>query len=93
MTRAPRTENRNSAEASRLIAMIDGDDPCLREAQAMGLSVFAGEAEGRLDEVLRDADAGIPRTPLCPFALEENAMLPRRACSLQVVACNCEVEW
>ena len=40
---------------SGVIAMIDGDDPSLREAQAMGLSVFAGEAEGRLDEVLRDA--------------------------------------
>ena len=39
-----------------MIAMIDGDDPSLREAQAMGLLlVFAGEAEGRLDEVLRDA--------------------------------------
>ena len=27
------------------------------EAQAMGISLFAGEAEGRLDEVLRDAYA------------------------------------
>ena len=27
-------------------------------AQALGISLFAGEAEGRLDEVLRDADAG-----------------------------------
>jgi hypothetical protein len=45
---------------SGVIAMIDGDDPYLREAQAMGLSVFAGEAEGegRLDGVLRDALAG-----------------------------------
>jgi Radical SAM superfamily len=43
---------------SGVIAMIDGDDPHLRQAQAMGLSVFAGEAEGRLDEVLRDAYAG-----------------------------------
>jgi hypothetical protein len=43
---------------SGVISMIDGDDPALREAQAMGLSVFAGEAEGRLDEVLRDAYAG-----------------------------------
>ena len=43
---------------SGVISMIDGDDPSLREAQAMGLSVFAGEAEGRLDEVLRDAYAG-----------------------------------
>src|SRR5512139_3932861 len=43
---------------SGVIAMINGDDACLREAQAMGLSVFAGEAEGRLDEVLQDACAG-----------------------------------
>jgi hypothetical protein len=43
---------------SGVIAMIDGDDPSLREAQAMGLSVFAGEAEGRLEEVLQDAYAG-----------------------------------
>jgi hypothetical protein len=43
---------------SGVISMIDGDDDALREAQAMGLSVYAGEAEGRLDEVLRDAYAG-----------------------------------
>ena len=43
---------------SGVISMIDGDDPALRDAQAMGISVFAGEAEGRLDEVLRDAYAG-----------------------------------
>jgi len=42
---------------SGVISMIDGDDAALREAQAMGLSVFAGEAEGRLDEVLCDAYA------------------------------------
>jgi hypothetical protein len=40
---------------SGVISMIDGDDPSLREAQAMGVSIFAGEAEGRLDDVLRDA--------------------------------------
>ena len=40
---------------SGVISMIDGDDAALKEAQAMGISVFAGEAEGRLDEVLRDA--------------------------------------
>ena len=43
---------------SGVISMIDGDDHALREAQAMGLAVFAGEAEGRLDEVLQDANAG-----------------------------------
>jgi radical SAM superfamily enzyme YgiQ (UPF0313 family) len=43
---------------SGVISMINGDDPSLRQAQAMGLAVFAGEAEGRLDEVLLDAQAG-----------------------------------
>jgi hypothetical protein len=43
---------------SGVLSMINGDDDGLREAQAMGLSIFAGEAEGRLDEVLRDALAG-----------------------------------
>jgi hypothetical protein len=43
---------------SGVISMISGDDPALREAQAMGLSIFAGEAEGRIGEVLRDAYAG-----------------------------------
>jgi radical SAM superfamily enzyme YgiQ (UPF0313 family) len=43
---------------SGVISMIGGDDVALREAQAMGLSVFAGEAEGRLEEVLRDACVG-----------------------------------
>jgi hypothetical protein len=43
---------------SGVISMVGGDDDALREAQAMGLSVFAGEAEEHLDEVLRDAWAG-----------------------------------
>jgi Radical SAM superfamily len=43
---------------SGVISMIGGDDAALREAQAMGLSVFAGEAEEHLGEVLRDAHAG-----------------------------------
>jgi hypothetical protein len=43
---------------SGVISMINGDDPWLRQAQAMGISIFAGEAEGRLDQVLRDAYAG-----------------------------------
>jgi hypothetical protein len=42
---------------SGVISMINGDDPHLRQAQAMGISIFAGEAEGRLDEVMRDAMA------------------------------------
>jgi hypothetical protein len=41
---------------SGCIAMLPELPPELREAQAMGISFFAGEAEGgRLDEVLRDA--------------------------------------
>ena len=43
---------------SGVISMINGDDAALREAQAMGLSVFAGEAEEHLGEVLRDAYMG-----------------------------------
>ncbi len=43
---------------SGVISMINGDDAALREAQAMGVSIYAGEAEGRLDEVLGDALAG-----------------------------------
>jgi hypothetical protein len=43
---------------SGVISMINGDDDALRAAQAMGISIYAGEAEGRLDEVLRDAYAG-----------------------------------
>ena len=40
------------------IAMFNGDDVDLRRAAEMGVSLFAGEAEGRLGEVLRDAWAG-----------------------------------
>jgi Radical SAM superfamily len=41
---------------SGCIAMLEDLPPDLRRAQEMGISLFAGEAEGgRLDEVLRDA--------------------------------------
>jgi radical SAM superfamily enzyme YgiQ (UPF0313 family) len=43
---------------SGTISMLGGIDPDLDHARAMGVSLFAGEAEGRLDEVLRDAHAG-----------------------------------
>jgi len=43
---------------SGTLSMLDGVDPDLDRARAMGISLFAGEAEGRLDEVLRDAAAG-----------------------------------
>lgn len=44
--------------ASGVIAMLDGEDTGLKRAKAMGLTIFAGEAEGRLGEVLRDARDG-----------------------------------
>lgn len=44
---------------SGVIAMLDGVDPDLDRAKASGISLFAGEAEGRLDQVLRDAAAGL----------------------------------
>jgi radical SAM superfamily enzyme YgiQ (UPF0313 family) len=40
---------------SGTIAMLSQLDPDVRRAQEMGVSLFAGEAEGRLGEVLRDA--------------------------------------
>ena len=43
---------------SGVLSMLDGNDPDLHRAKAMGISLFAGEAEGRLEEVLRDAYAG-----------------------------------
>jgi hypothetical protein len=43
---------------SGVLAMLGGKDADLDRAREMGCSLFAGEAEGRLDEVLQDADAG-----------------------------------
>jgi len=43
---------------SGTISMLQGIDPDLDAARALGVSLFAGEAEGRLDEVLRDAMDG-----------------------------------
>jgi radical SAM superfamily enzyme YgiQ (UPF0313 family) len=43
---------------SGTMSMLRGVDAGLDEARALGVSLFAGEAEGRLDEVLRDAAAG-----------------------------------
>src|SRR5688572_18238410 len=43
---------------SGVISMLGGKDPDLDRARCMGISLFAGEAEGRLDQVLRDAAAG-----------------------------------
>ncbi len=43
---------------SGTLSMLNGVDPDLDRARALGVSLFAGEAEGRLDEVLHDAKAG-----------------------------------
>ena len=43
---------------SGTLAMLPEMPPELEEAQALGISLFAGEAEGRFDRVLRDAWAG-----------------------------------
>ncbi|HEX2834701.1 MAG TPA: radical SAM protein [Thermoanaerobaculia bacterium] len=40
---------------SGVISMLQGQDAGLQEAKRMGVTVFAGEAEGRLEEVLLDA--------------------------------------
>jgi Radical SAM superfamily len=43
---------------SGCLAMLPELPPDIQEAQALGISLFAGEAEHRLDEVLQDAYAG-----------------------------------
>jgi len=43
---------------SGCLAMLPGIQPDLQEAIDLGISLYAGEAEGRLDEVLIDAHAG-----------------------------------
>ncbi|KQZ00426.1 radical SAM protein [Pseudolabrys sp. Root1462] len=43
---------------SGVLAMLNGIDADLDRAKAMGVSLFAGEAEGRLEETLSDAYAG-----------------------------------
>jgi len=43
---------------SGTLSMLAGVDPDLDQARAMGLSLFAGEAEGRLEQVLRDSFSG-----------------------------------
>jgi hypothetical protein len=43
---------------SGVLSMLDGVDADLDRARAMGVSLFAGEAEGRFEQVLCDAYAG-----------------------------------
>src|SRR6202521_3448348 len=40
---------------SGTMSMLGGNDPDLHRAKAMGISLFAGEAEGRLEQVLQNA--------------------------------------
>ncbi|MEO8033754.1 MAG: radical SAM protein, partial [Acidobacteriota bacterium] len=64
---------------SGTMSMLQGIDAGLTEAKAMGVSLFAGEAEGRLEEVLRDAHAGTLK-PLYNFMADlpalEGAAIP-----------------
>ena len=64
---------------SGAMAMLSGDDADLHRAEAMGVSLFAGEAEGRLEQVLRDAFAGTLK-PLYNFMADlpkiEGAPIP-----------------
>ncbi len=43
---------------SGCFSMLDEVPPDIQEAMDLGIALFLGEAEGRLDEVLVDADAG-----------------------------------
>ncbi len=43
---------------SGVLAMLKDTTPELQEALDIGVSLFAGEAEGRLEQVLQDADRG-----------------------------------
>ena len=64
---------------SGCLSMLDGHAVDLDACQNMGISMFAGEAEGRLDMVLRDAAAG-QLAPLYDFMKDlpsiENAPVP-----------------
>ncbi len=44
--------------AAGVLAMLPEPPPEIREAWDLGISIFAGEAEGRMDELLSDAWAG-----------------------------------
>jgi radical SAM superfamily enzyme YgiQ (UPF0313 family) len=64
---------------SGTMSMLGGVDADLDRAKALGVSLFAGEAEGRLEEVLRDAAAN-QLEPLYNFMKElpniEGAPIP-----------------
>jgi len=44
---------------SGTLSMLKGVDPDLERAKENGVALFAGEAEGRLEQVLQDAAAGV----------------------------------
>ena len=46
---------------SGCLSMLPETPDSLKEALDLGISLYAGEAEGRFDEVLRDAAAGVKR--------------------------------
>jgi hypothetical protein len=48
---------------SGVLSMLNGEDADLDRARALGCSLFAGEAEGRLDTVLIDAAANTHTPP------------------------------
>jgi radical SAM superfamily enzyme YgiQ (UPF0313 family) len=58
---------------SGTLAMLKQRDPDVRRAEEMGVSLFAGEAEGRLEQVLRDAAANT-LAPLYNFMNDLPAM-------------------
>ena len=43
---------------SGCLSMLPELPPDLKEAQALGVTLFAGEGEGRMADFLRDIDAG-----------------------------------
>ena len=56
---------------SGMLAMFDAIGPDLQAALDIGITLFAGEAEGRMDEVVRDAASGalnpsIITSTICP---------------------------
>src|SRR5277367_5586375 len=58
---------------SGCLSMLDGRAVELDECRAMGIAMFAGEAENRLDDILRDASAG-RLAPLYNFMKDLPAM-------------------
>src|SRR5687767_4557706 len=64
---------------SGTLSMLGGPDAGMRRAQEMGVSLFSGEAEGRLEQVLRDGWQGTLQ-PLYDFMNDlphlENVAMP-----------------